>query len=123
MPKVSPDVERLGDTRSEIGDDVSDRPWWWGLKQNADAEGMAGGGASPESRGDAEATRSGRGARLGANLGGGGRVILLGFKTDLYVPGTRWRELYSPPTTHFIATIEDLTDLLDFSSKEAEDMD
>ncbi|KAE8805474.1 hypothetical protein D1007_18397 [Hordeum vulgare] len=38
-------------------------------------------------------------------------------------PGTRCKDLYSPPSTHFVATIEDLTDLLGFSSEEAEDMD
>ncbi|KAI4980475.1 hypothetical protein ZWY2020_020960, partial [Hordeum vulgare] len=37
---------------------------------------------------------------------------------DLYDPGSRCKELYSPPTTHFVATIEDLTNLLDFSSEE-----
>lgn len=33
------------------------------------------------------------------------------------------REFYIPPTTHLVATIEDLTDMLDNASEEAEDMD
>ena len=32
-------------------------------------------------------------------------------------------EIQSPPTTHFVATIDDLTDLLDFDSKDINDMD
>ena len=32
-------------------------------------------------------------------------------------------EFFVPPTTHFVATIEDLTDMLDYASEEAEDMD
>lgn len=32
-------------------------------------------------------------------------------------------DFYDPPTTHFIATVEDLTDALDYASEELEDMD
>ena len=32
-------------------------------------------------------------------------------------------EFYFPPTTHFIATIEDLTDELDYDSKDIDGMD
>ena len=32
-------------------------------------------------------------------------------------------EFYVPPTTHFIATIEDLTDMLDYASKDIDGMD
>src|SRR3954471_12361825 len=32
-------------------------------------------------------------------------------------------EIHSPPTTHLIATVEDLTDMLDFSSEEFDGMD
>ena len=32
-------------------------------------------------------------------------------------------EFYVPPTTHFIATVEDLTDMLDYSSKDIDGMD
>ena len=33
------------------------------------------------------------------------------------------RELYFPPTTHFIATVEDLTDMLDYTSEDIDGMD
>ena len=32
-------------------------------------------------------------------------------------------KLRSPPTTHFIATVDDLTDMLDFGSEDIDDMD
>ena len=32
-------------------------------------------------------------------------------------------EIRSPPTTHFIATVDDLTDMLDFNSEDIDDMD
>ena len=32
-------------------------------------------------------------------------------------------ELHFPPTTHFIATVEDLTDMLDYDSKDIDGMD
>ena len=32
-------------------------------------------------------------------------------------------EIRSPPTTHFVATVDDLTDMLDFDSKDIDDMD
>ena len=32
-------------------------------------------------------------------------------------------EICSPPTTHLIATIDDLTDVLDFDSEDMDDMD
>ena len=32
-------------------------------------------------------------------------------------------EFYVPPITHFIATVEDLTDMLDYASEETDDMD
>ena len=32
-------------------------------------------------------------------------------------------EFYVPPTTHLVATVEDLTDMLDYASEEADDMD
>lgn len=39
----------------------------------------------------------------------------------------RWkaddREIYIPPTTHLVAMVEDLTDVLDYASDEATDMD
>ena len=37
--------------------------------------------------------------------------------------GTESREFYVPPTTHFIATVEDLTDMLDYASEDIDDMD
>ena len=33
------------------------------------------------------------------------------------------REFYFPPTTHFIATVEDLTNTLDYASKDIDGMD
>ena len=33
------------------------------------------------------------------------------------------REFYFPPTTHFIATVEDLTDMLDYASEDIDGMD
>ena len=33
------------------------------------------------------------------------------------------REFHFPPTTHFIATIEDLTDMLDYDSEDIDGMD
>lgn len=33
------------------------------------------------------------------------------------------RDFYAPPTTHLVATVEDLTDMLDYASEEADDMD
>ena len=32
-------------------------------------------------------------------------------------------EFYVPPTTHFIATVEDLTDMLDYASEDIDGMD
>ena len=32
-------------------------------------------------------------------------------------------ETYHPPTTHFIATVDDLTDVLDFDSEDIDGMD
>ena len=32
-------------------------------------------------------------------------------------------EIQSPPTTHFVANVDDLTDMLDFSSEDIDDMD
>ena len=32
-------------------------------------------------------------------------------------------EIQSPPTTHFVATVDDLTDMLDFDSEDIEGMD
>ena len=32
-------------------------------------------------------------------------------------------EIQSPPTTHFVATVDDLTDMLDFDSEDIDDMD
>ena len=37
--------------------------------------------------------------------------------------GAESREFYVPPTTHFIATIDDLTDMLDYGSKDIDGMD
>ena len=37
--------------------------------------------------------------------------------------GAEDREIYVPPTTHFIATVEDLTDMLDYASEDIDDMD
>ena len=37
--------------------------------------------------------------------------------------GAESREFYIPPTTHFIATVEDLTDMLDYASEEIDGMD
>ena len=37
--------------------------------------------------------------------------------------GAESREFYVPPTTHFIATIEDLTDMLDYASEDIDEMD
>ena len=33
------------------------------------------------------------------------------------------REIYIPPTTHQVATVDDLTDILDYTSEEAANMD
>ncbi|KAE8796499.1 hypothetical protein D1007_28485 [Hordeum vulgare] len=44
------------------------------------------------------------------------KVTEIGIEVD-YV------DLYDPPTTHLIATIEDLIDVLDYASEELEDMD
>ena len=40
-------------------------------------------------------------------------------------PGLRAKsgEFYIPPTTHFIATVEDLTDMLDYGSEDIDGMD
>ena len=38
-------------------------------------------------------------------------------------PGAGGREFYVPPTTHFIATVDDLTDMLDYASEVLECMD
>ena len=32
-------------------------------------------------------------------------------------------EIFVPPATHLVATVEDLTDILDYASEEAVDMD
>ena len=32
-------------------------------------------------------------------------------------------EIQSPPTTHFVATVDDLTDMLDFDSEDTDGMD
>ena len=32
-------------------------------------------------------------------------------------------EIQNPPTTHFVATVDDLTDMLDFDSKDIDGMD
>ena len=37
--------------------------------------------------------------------------------------GAESGEFYIPPTTHFIATVEDLTDMLDYGSDNVDDMD
>ena len=37
--------------------------------------------------------------------------------------GAESREFYVPPTTHLIATVEDLTDMLDYGSKDIDGMD
>ena len=37
--------------------------------------------------------------------------------------GAESGEFYVPPTTHFIATVEDLTDMLDYGSKDIDGMD
>ena len=37
--------------------------------------------------------------------------------------GAESGEFYVPPTTHFIANVEDLTDMLDYASEDIEDMD
>ena len=37
--------------------------------------------------------------------------------------GAESREFCFPPTTHFIATVEDLTDMLDYASEDIHDMD
>ena len=37
--------------------------------------------------------------------------------------GAESGEFYVPPTTHLIATIEDLTDMLDYASKDIDGMD
>ena len=37
--------------------------------------------------------------------------------------GAESREFYVPPTTHFIATVEDLTDMLDYGSEDIDGMD
>ena len=37
--------------------------------------------------------------------------------------GAESGELYVPPTTHFIATVEDLTDMLDYGSEDIDGMD
>jgi hypothetical protein len=46
-------------------------------------------------------------------------------KDDLDLIGyeAEWREFCVPPTTHFVAMIDDLTDTLDFDSDEIDDMD
>ena len=33
------------------------------------------------------------------------------------------KKIQSPPTTHFVATVDDLTDMLDFDSKDIDGMD
>ena len=37
--------------------------------------------------------------------------------------GAESGQFYVPPTTHFIATIEDLTDMLDYGSEDIDDME
>ena len=37
--------------------------------------------------------------------------------------GAESGEFYVPPTTHFIATVEDLTDMLDYASEDINGMD
>ena len=37
--------------------------------------------------------------------------------------GAESGEFYVPPTTHFIATIDDLTDMLDYDSEDIDGMD
>ena len=37
--------------------------------------------------------------------------------------GAESRKYYVPPTTHFIATVEDLTDMLDYGSEDIDGMD
>ena len=37
--------------------------------------------------------------------------------------GAENREFYFPPTTHFIATVDDLTDMLDYASEDIDGMD
>lgn len=38
-------------------------------------------------------------------------------------PDADYEDFYDPPTTHLVATVEDLTGILDYSSVEVEDMD
>ena len=40
-----------------------------------------------------------------------------------HIVGAESGEFYVPPTTHFIATIEDLTDMLDYGSEDVDGMD
>ena len=37
--------------------------------------------------------------------------------------GAESKKFYDPPTTHFIATLEDLTDMLDYGSEDINGMD
>ena len=37
--------------------------------------------------------------------------------------GTDDEEIQSPPATHFVATVDDLTDMLDFDSEDIDGMD
>lgn len=38
------------------------------------------------------------------------------------IPGAESGKYYVPPTTHFIATFEDLTDMLDYDSEDIDDI-
>ena len=52
-------------------------------------------------------------------------VITEGRRPNYAQPGlgAESGEFYVPPTTHFIATIEDLTDMLDYDSEDIDSMD
>ena len=78
--------------------------------------------------------------RLGADHGvhRSGRLSTLTFRRHLefakislvirtYCGQDGWdaddKEIQSPPTTHFVATVDDLTDMLDFDSEDIDGMD
>ena len=52
-------------------------------------------------------------------------VITKGERPNYAQPrlGAESGEFYVPPTTHFKATVEDLTDTLDYGSEDIDDMD
>ncbi|EMS63475.1 hypothetical protein TRIUR3_24736 [Triticum urartu] len=110
------------------------KPCWWSADDRGTGSPVMrkkqGGGAEPSSNLDGKARRSrGRGGEEKQRTGRTARLWaeaeLIGFKEGEPWPDygqQDWdaedEEIRRPPTTHFVATIDDLTDMLDFDSED-----